>query len=150
MTYFEDHGLPLVQLKEQRRELVVALMGCKDPISRGQITQIALLQHTIAAMEAVIVDLDAERAGFGLSLERVISRQRAAPGGSGSCPEECRHSTTGIWLAPAPLIVRHDPCDGCKRCDKGRGYSERDRKQSDPIPDHQVSSRRLSRTRARV
>jgi hypothetical protein len=60
MNYFEDHGLPLVQLKEQRRELVVALVGCKDPISRGQIAQIALLQHAIAAMEAVIVDLDAE------------------------------------------------------------------------------------------
>jgi hypothetical protein len=26
-SYFEDHGLPLVQLKEQRRDLVVALMG---------------------------------------------------------------------------------------------------------------------------
>lgn len=60
MNYFEDHGLPLVQLKEQRREMVMALIGCKDPISSDQITQIALLQHTIAAMEAVIVDLDAE------------------------------------------------------------------------------------------
>ena len=60
MNYFEDHGLPLVQLKEQRRELVVALVRCKDPISKDQIAQIALLQHAIAAMEAVIVDLDAE------------------------------------------------------------------------------------------
>ena len=25
--YFEDHGLPLVQLKEQRRDLIIALMG---------------------------------------------------------------------------------------------------------------------------
>jgi hypothetical protein len=33
--YFEDHGLPLVQLKEQRRrDLVVALMGrCSGPIN---------------------------------------------------------------------------------------------------------------------
>jgi hypothetical protein len=60
MNYFEDHGLPLVQLKEQRRELVVALIGCRDPISEDQIAQIALLQHAITAMEAVIVDLDAE------------------------------------------------------------------------------------------
>jgi hypothetical protein len=60
MNYFEDHGLPLVQLKEQRRELVVALIGCRDPISKDQIAQIALLQHAIMAMEAVIVDLDAE------------------------------------------------------------------------------------------
>jgi hypothetical protein len=60
MNYFEDHGLPLVQLKEQRRESVVALIGCKDAISGDQIAQIALLQHAIAAMESVVVDLDAE------------------------------------------------------------------------------------------
>jgi hypothetical protein len=60
MNYFEDHGLPLVQLKEQRRELVVALMGRKDPISKDQIAEIASLQQAIAAMEAVIVDLDAQ------------------------------------------------------------------------------------------
>jgi hypothetical protein len=60
MNCFDDHGLPLVQLKEQRRELVVALIGCVDPISRDQIAQIALIQHAIMAMEAVMVDLDAE------------------------------------------------------------------------------------------
>jgi hypothetical protein len=62
MNHLEDHGLPLAQLKEQRRELVVALAGCRGPISNDQIAQIALLQHAIAAMEAVIVDLDAEMA----------------------------------------------------------------------------------------
>ena len=60
MSYFEDHGLPLVQLKERRRELVVALMGRKDPISKDQIAEIAALQHAIAAIEAVGVDLVAE------------------------------------------------------------------------------------------
>jgi hypothetical protein len=60
MNYFEDHGLPLVRLKEQRRELVVALMGCNDPISKDQIAEIASLQQAIAAMEVVIVDLDAQ------------------------------------------------------------------------------------------
>jgi hypothetical protein len=60
MNLLEDHGLPLVQLKEQRRELVVSLSGCSGPLPRDQILQIALLQHTIAAMEAVIIDLDAE------------------------------------------------------------------------------------------
>ena len=60
MNYFEDHGLPLIQLKEQRRELVMSLVGCNHPISAVQITEIAMLQHTSAAMEAVIVDLDAE------------------------------------------------------------------------------------------
>jgi len=59
--YFEDHGLPLVQLKEQRRDLVVALMGRRSgPISKEQIADIAAIQQTIAAVEAVIVDLDAE------------------------------------------------------------------------------------------
>ena len=61
MNDFEDHGLPLVQLKERRRELIVTLMGRKDhPISKDQIAEIASLQQAIAAMEAVIVDLDAE------------------------------------------------------------------------------------------
>jgi hypothetical protein len=58
--YFEDHGLPLVQLKEQRRDLVVALMGRSGPISKDKISEIAAVQHAIAAMEAVIVDLDAK------------------------------------------------------------------------------------------
>jgi hypothetical protein len=60
MDYFEDHGLPLVQLKEQRRELVVALLGRKDPISKEHIAEIASLQLAIAAVEAVSVDLVAE------------------------------------------------------------------------------------------
>jgi hypothetical protein len=59
--FFEDHGLPLVQLKEQRRDLVVALMGRRSgPVSKEQIAEIAAIQHAIAAVEAVIVDLDAE------------------------------------------------------------------------------------------
>jgi hypothetical protein len=58
--YFEDHGLPLVQLKEQRRELVVALMGRRTgPVSKEQIADIAAIQHAIVAVETVIVDLDA-------------------------------------------------------------------------------------------
>jgi hypothetical protein len=56
----EDHGLPLVQLKERRRDLVVALMGQQGPLSKQQIAEIAMLQSAIAAIEAVIDDLDAE------------------------------------------------------------------------------------------
>lgn len=59
-NFLEDHGLPLVQLKEQRRDLVVALMGRKGPISKQQIAEIAAIQNAIAAIEAVISDLDAE------------------------------------------------------------------------------------------
>ena len=51
--YFEDHGLPLVQLKEQRRDLVVALIGRHPgPVSKEQIAEIAAIQQTIAAVEA--------------------------------------------------------------------------------------------------
>jgi hypothetical protein len=56
----EDHGLPLVQLKEQRRDLIVALMGRKGPVTERQIAEIVVLQQAIAAAEAVIVDLDTE------------------------------------------------------------------------------------------
>jgi hypothetical protein len=60
-SYFEDHGLPLVQLKEQRRDLVVALMGRRSsPVSKEQIAEIAAIQQAIAAVETVIADLDAE------------------------------------------------------------------------------------------
>jgi hypothetical protein len=58
-SYLEDHGLPLVQLKEQRREMVAALTG-QGLISKQQISDIAAVQQAIAAMEAVITDLDAE------------------------------------------------------------------------------------------
>jgi hypothetical protein len=56
----EDHGLPLVQLKEQRRDLVVALRGRPGPLSKQHISEIAAIQQAIAAVEAVMVDLDAE------------------------------------------------------------------------------------------
>jgi hypothetical protein len=56
----EDHGLPLVQLKEQRRDLVVALRGLPGPLMKQQVSEIAAIQQAIVAIEAVIVDLDAE------------------------------------------------------------------------------------------
>ena len=58
--HLEDHGLPLVQLKEQRRDLVVALRGRTGPLSNQQISEIAAIQQAIAAVEAVMVDMDAE------------------------------------------------------------------------------------------
>ena len=60
MSYIHDHGLPLVQLKEQRRELVVALQRHVGPISGWQLLQIATVQQAISAFEEVIFDLDAE------------------------------------------------------------------------------------------
>lgn len=61
MNYPPDHGLPLVQLKERRRELVVALRSCTGEIHEDEIRQIALIQQAISAFEDVIADLDCEQ-----------------------------------------------------------------------------------------
>jgi hypothetical protein len=61
MHYPPDHGLPLVQLKERRRELVVALRNRMGPIGDDELKQIAVLQQTISAFEDVIADLDCEQ-----------------------------------------------------------------------------------------
>ena len=60
MGYLADHGLPLVQLKEQRRDLVVALQNRNGPIKDRELMQIAAIQQSIQAFEDVIADLDAE------------------------------------------------------------------------------------------
>ncbi len=61
MTFdFEDHGLPLVQLKEARRDLVLQLRHVKGSISAEMLTQIVGVQLAIKAVEEVIDDLDAE------------------------------------------------------------------------------------------
>jgi hypothetical protein len=45
MRHLPDHGLPLVQLKEQRRDLVVALQNRKGPVSSWELMQIAAVQQ---------------------------------------------------------------------------------------------------------
>ena len=60
MRQLADHGLPLVQLKEQRRDLIVALQNRNRPVSGWELMQIAAVQQTISAFEDVIADLDAE------------------------------------------------------------------------------------------
>ncbi|WP_024510247.1 hypothetical protein [Bradyrhizobium sp. ARR65] len=60
MPHLHDHGLPLVQLKEQRRDLVVSLQNRSGPISGWELMQIAAVQQAIMAFEEVIADLDAE------------------------------------------------------------------------------------------
>ena len=62
MRHLPDHGLPLIQLKEQRRDLVVALQNRKGPISGWELMQIAAVQQAISAFEEVIADLDAMEA----------------------------------------------------------------------------------------
>jgi len=60
MSYLPDHGLPLIQLKEQRRDLIVALQNRNGPVSSWELMQIAAVQQAISAFEDVISDLDAE------------------------------------------------------------------------------------------
>ena len=60
MGYLPDHGLPLIQLKEQRRDLVVALQNRTGPVNYWELMQIAAVQQAISAFEDVIADLDAE------------------------------------------------------------------------------------------
>jgi hypothetical protein len=60
MKSLADHGLPLVQLKEQRRDLVVALQKRSGPVNAWELMQIAAVQQAISAFEDVITDLDAE------------------------------------------------------------------------------------------
>ena len=60
LKHLSDHGLPLVQLKEQRRDLVVALQKRNGPVSGWELIQIAAVQQAISAFEDVIADLDAE------------------------------------------------------------------------------------------
>jgi hypothetical protein len=58
--YFSDHGLPLVQLKERRRDLVIALRNRKSPPTEHELMEIAWVQQAIFAVEEVIANLDAE------------------------------------------------------------------------------------------
>ena len=60
MRNLPDHGLPLVQLKEQRRDMIVALQNRNGPVSGWELMQIAAVQQAISAFEDVIADLDAE------------------------------------------------------------------------------------------
>lgn len=62
MRHLPDHGLPLVQLKEQRRDLVVALQNRAGPVTGWELMQIAAVQQAISAFEEVISDLDAMEA----------------------------------------------------------------------------------------
>jgi hypothetical protein len=45
MRNLPDHGLPLVQLKEQRRDMIVALQNRNGPISGWELIQIAAVQQ---------------------------------------------------------------------------------------------------------
>ncbi len=55
-----DHRLPLIRLKELRRDLVLALGEDGAVLDTAKLQEIAAVQEAIAAAEAVIADIDAE------------------------------------------------------------------------------------------
>ena len=72
MDQLVDHGLPLVQLREQRRDLIVSLQRTRGPISGWQLMQIAALQQVIRACEEVLDDLDAEAEASAMFEHNVV------------------------------------------------------------------------------
>lgn len=48
--------LPLIVLRERRRELVLALKESRGRVTRAQINEIAALQQAIRAIEIVIAE----------------------------------------------------------------------------------------------
>jgi hypothetical protein len=71
-----DHGLPLIRLKEQRRDLVISLIGLTGRLDEKTIREIAAVQQTIAAIEAVVIDLDAELAALDVGYASAIETRR--------------------------------------------------------------------------
>lgn len=62
MYHPPDHGLPLVQLKERRREIVTSLRNRVGHIGDDELRLLATIQQAILALEDVISDLDCEYA----------------------------------------------------------------------------------------
>ena len=83
MGYLPDHGLPLVQLKEQRRDLVVALQNRTGPVSSWELMQIAAIQQALAeaGLQASEVDLICGTSwGTGDSAQKELDAVRAVFG----------------------------------------------------------------------
>jgi len=51
-----DDRLPLIYMRERRREMVLALSEARGKISREKIYEIAALQQAIRAIETVIAE----------------------------------------------------------------------------------------------
>lgn len=54
-SYVSDDRLPLIRLRERRRELVLSLQGA-NALTRERIREIAEVQQAIKAVEAVIAE----------------------------------------------------------------------------------------------
>jgi hypothetical protein len=55
-AFHQDHRLPLVRLREKRRELVMSLESAPSLLTRDRIREIADVQQAIKAIEAVIAE----------------------------------------------------------------------------------------------
>ena len=55
-SFVADDRLPLIRLRERRRELVFSLRGDIRAITRERIREIAEVQQAIKAVEAVIAE----------------------------------------------------------------------------------------------
>jgi hypothetical protein len=55
-----DHGLPLVQPKERRRDLVIALRNRKRPPAKNELMESPGFSRRSPQFEEMIADLDAE------------------------------------------------------------------------------------------
>jgi hypothetical protein len=55
-SFAADDRLPLIRLRELRRELVLSLQGDARAVTRERIREIAEVQQAIKAIEAVIAE----------------------------------------------------------------------------------------------
>lgn len=55
-SFISNDRLPLVLLRERRRELVLSLQGATDAVTRERIREIAEVQQAIKAIEAVLAE----------------------------------------------------------------------------------------------
>jgi hypothetical protein len=55
-SFLSNDRLPLVRLRERRRELVLSLQGQSRALTRERIGEIAEVQQAIKAIEAVIAE----------------------------------------------------------------------------------------------
>ena len=99
--YLEDHGLPLVQLKERRRDLVVAQMGRRSrPVPKEQVAEIAAIQNR--ALKEVFGPASAATATHEIGAIESTGEHKGEIYG-GIYPADNKP----IWFSAAPKLMDH-------------------------------------------